>query len=74
MCFRSGFAAFRVGFPLLCFVEVYAFSYCRNFYYNRNYPYQKLLTGVHIMKVVVMRSPKAFAWLFRLIFGVKKQA
>lgn len=30
-----------------------------------------MLTEVHIMKVIVMKSPKAFAWLLRLIFGVR---
>lgn len=69
MCFCGSTAAVRNGVPVLCFVAVHAFSYCRCFYYNRDYPYQKMLTEVHIMKVIVMKSPKAFAWLFRLIFG-----
>lgn len=43
-------------------------------YSYRDYSYQKMLMGVHIMKVVVMRSPKAFAWLFRLIFGIRPRA
>ena len=68
MCFCGGIIAVRAGVPVLCFLAVHAFSYCRCLYYNRNYPYQKMLTEVHIMKVIVMKSPKAFAWLFRLIF------
>nr|DAF66985.1 MAG TPA: hypothetical protein [Caudoviricetes sp.] len=26
------------------------------------------------MKVVVMKSPKAFAWFFKLIFGIRRSA
>ena len=71
MRFCSGTAVFGISVSVLCFVAVYAFSDCRGFHHYRNYPYQKMLTEVIHMKVVVMRSPKAFAWLFRLIFGVK---
>ncbi len=44
MRFCCGIAAFRNGVPVLCFMEIHAFSYCRGFHYNRNYPYQKMLT------------------------------
>ncbi len=44
MCFCDSFTAVRDGVPLLCFVAVYGVSYCRRLYYNRYYPYQKLLT------------------------------
>ncbi len=73
MRFCGGITAVRAGVPVLCFVAIYAFSCCRSLYYNRNYPYQKMLTEVHIMKVIVMKSPKVFAWLLRLIFGVKME-
>ncbi len=60
-----------VGVSVLCVLAVHAVSPCGNPYFNRYNPYKKMLTGVHIMKVVVMKSPKAFAWIFRLIFGIK---
>ena len=74
MRFCGGATAAGAYIPVLCFLADYGISYCRGFYNNRNNPHQKMLTEVHIMKVIVMKSPKAFAWLFRLIFGMKKQA
>ena len=38
-----------------------------------NYAIAKYSTGGHVMKVVVIRSPRVFAPMLRMIFKIKKE-
>ncbi len=71
MCGCGDTADTRCSVFVLCVLAVYAVSPGCYSYINRDYSHQKMLMGVHIMKVVVMKSPKALAWIFRIIFGIK---
>ena len=65
-CNRHG-GCFTVSLQVSCFVG------CRNFDSRRSEPLPILTKGEDMMKIVVVRSPKAFRGILRLIFGIKRQ-
>ncbi len=57
---------------LVLFCEIPAVRSSDTVYRAGIVPY-KAMKGEYIMKIVVVKSPKLFAGLLRLMFGIKKQ-
>jgi len=48
-------------------------NYCCGRYSCRSEPLQILKKGDSLMKIVVVRSPKALRGILKLLFGIKRQ-